>query len=510
MVRKPSRRRLLASTGLLLSAGAVPAVGAARPGSSAESTTTPTGGSGPPPVRWNRLYSAGENSRAKSLFEADGQYVAFGTTRSGRRTRPWLFGVDATTGQGTWSRTLQLNAESETTRQYVAATSVDDEFVLLGVAGEGGPFELVRVATDGTVRWRQTYEVAGERSFTPPPLPNVQSKALTTVDDGIVVVGGRLNRSENTGDALVMSVGTDGTEQWRTTLFDGKNSLGLSLSETDSGYVGTAATAEKAPEGEQPPTAAGVFGLGTDGSVQWQNEFFAEGQTESGQASLPFDHAATGDGYLLVGAAGRFGQGTGWLVTTGPDGAVRSQRTLEQPPAVPTTVVADGDTYYATGSVNQRSSRERPAWIGALDGTAEVQWSETPARGTRNAFGDLLTASDGGFAVAGQTVSQGDQGSVTQEAWLVKLGGDPVPASTATATETPTPTETSTPAETGTPAPAETATPYETPVTAATTAAGAEDRTTSGDGPGFGVVGTLAALGAGALFGRVRDDGREE
>jgi PGF-CTERM protein len=41
-----------------------------------------------------------------------------------------------------------------------------------------------------------------------------------------------------------------------------------------------------------------------------------------------------------------------------------------------------------------------------------------------------------------------------------------------------------------------------------TGAAGGDD-TTSGSGPGFGVVGSVAALGAGALARRLRDDEAE-
>jgi PGF-CTERM protein len=132
------------------------------------------------------------------------------------------------------------------------------------------------------------------------------------------------------------------------------------------------------------------------------------------------------------------------------------------------------------------------------------------ARGTA-----VTPADDGGLYALGTTTSTSGTESVDSAA-VVKLGGETQATPTATPEPTmpPTPTPTATPEPTPTPTeePTPTATPPGTEggTTGPTGAAGDGTATTSGNGPGFGVVGTLATLGAGALVRRLWDDSREE
>ena len=136
-----------------------------------------------------------------------------------------------------------------------------------------------------------------------------------------------------------------------------------------------------------------------------------------------------------------------------------------------------------------------------MDSEATRLWVTTQSVGD-SARGTAVTpADDGGLYALGTTTSTSGTESVDSAA-VVKLGGETQATPTATPEPTPTPTEEPTP----------TATPPGTEggTTGPTGAAGDGTATTSGNGPGFGVVGTLATLGAGALVRRLWDDSREE
>jgi PGF-CTERM protein len=512
MVDEPSRRRVLAASGLLLSAGAGVGLGAARPESADDTTETPTPsggetatGDGPPEFRWSRPHLTDTGSTAQSVFDASDEYVAFGSAGERLNRQPLLFGVDATSGQRVWSQAFELGQGEQSTRQYLSAAPVDDDFVLLGFGGEDGSFELVRVTTDGDVRWRETYTIEGDSSYQPPG-PFAPGQALSAVDGGVVVTGSRTGPENESGDGLVVHVDAEGSEQWRHTFIEDKFSLVASVSETDDGYTAVAWTQEQTDSEtstEQPPVFSALLGFSADGTVDWQNEFAAEGADEPGQLSFIFDQAPTDDGYLLVGLAGQFQEPSGWIVTTDGEGVVQSSRQLSDPSIAPATVVAGDDAYYAAGATGNLTGQQRSAWLAALDADGSARWTETRSPRGRNQFADVVQTSDGGIVTAGAATPARSSEGETEDAWLVKYGGAAYETPTPTETASPTPTES--PTETPTPSETETPTPTPTPVPGGTTAAEA-DETTSGGGPGFGVVGTLAALGAGTLYRRLRDD----
>jgi len=527
---------VLASAGLLLSGAA--GAGAARPVSSRESADEDAAApsqEGPPPLRWNRLYGDRQRTRARSVFEHDGQYVTFGQVSSEESVTqvPWLFGVDATSGEGRWSEPLDglVSAESSVQRQYTAATLAGSDVVITGAGFGGGdepvPLELVRVSTDGEVQWQQEYDASEGTSFVP---IGGAAGALAAVEDGLLVPGNEFSQDNQSVSGIVLKTGSDGTEQWRTEPFPERLSLVSSLSETDDGtYVGTAWTGEQPDTGTPEPNTpllSGLFELDSDGSVQWTSEFRAETGGEPNQQSQTLDFVPTDDGYLVVGttvvgsqSGGGQPEQSGWVVTTDAEGAVQNQRTLSEPLQV-TSVTAGGDSYYAAGTTGQQfRNEESSAWLAALDGSGATTWSETASRRTFDQFTDVIATGDGGIVVAGDTTGDGRDAST--RAWLAKLGGDEAPMVTdaPTATPTPTPTATETPmrteAATVSPTPSPTPTP-ESMTTAPPTNEGGEgdsetdaDGATSGSGPGFGVAGTLAALGAGGLLRRLRsDDGK--
>jgi hypothetical protein len=140
-------------------------------------------------------------------------------------------------------------------------------------------------------------------------------------------------------------------------------------------------------------------------------------------------------------------------------------------------------------------------WVAELDENGEGRWSKEFSRAAVNNLTDVVATSDDGVAAVGTVQAESRDADPRTQGWIVKLGGEPAPSVTSTPdgdTSTPTPTPTDTPEPTVTRTPTPMTTPTRTPPATET----ATD-TTSGSGPGFGVVGTLATLGIGALSRRI-------
>jgi PGF-CTERM protein len=507
-----TRRRLLASTGLAVSVGAASVAGA----TGTDEVEQPSNRTlDPPELRWNRTYGPRTYNSASSLLETeDGHLVAHGQVQKeqyGSGTG-WLFSLDAQTGDGRWSHVFESEAETEEEERstILAVADAGDGFVLLEAAQfQAQSFTLRKVTPDGEQSWKRTYEPEAEGEEV-----TLRTVALHSVDDGYLVAGyvgqGTDSTSADTASALVLKTDEEGVEQWRHTFFDGYLSLVQSVTTDGDGYVASGVRLEPAEsEDEQVPVESVFFRFDESGSVSWETGVSGTTDGEMNQQNLATDHAETDDGYLLVGATGNGFELSAWVVAMDASGSIQTMDTIEPENSDQrlrfTSIAANDDTFYVTGALGNQSTSESKAWLGAFDASAQLDWSETPGRKQTNQFADVVTTSDGGIAVAGQTWTDDENADTPGEAWVVKLGGDavttpsppPEPTNTRTATASPTPEPTPSPTPTPTPTPDGMDDETETP-----DGDSDDTKTTSGDGPGFGVGAALAALGSGALLRR--------
>lgn len=505
---------MLASTGLALTAGAT----VARVG--AETTATRTGADRPEPprnrstldpprLRWTEVFDVSpEDGVTAATTTEDGLLVGTGTTAGEEGTVPWAFAVDAR-GEGRWQHPLP---GGENPRTLDAAPGHGGGAVVSGeLRPDDGPNQAFLARLDGTGerQWRTRID---------PPMDEAAAFGVTRVSSGYLVVGG--TRDDERTEALVARVDDEGTVQWSRAVSDGQLSLLYTLASTGDGsteqYVACGAVRPESTGDESALPGGWIAGLDGEGAIQWS----ASHRVESASLGLFHDVVPTGDGYLLVGRTRvqRAGGQVAWAVATdgtgarigqlvgGADGSARNGRFRG---------VAEHDgEYVAVGSALSDDGVSEFRYAG-LDSEATRLWVTTQSVGD-SARGTAVTpADDGGLYALGTTTSTSGTESVDSAA-VVKLGGETQATPTATPEPTmpPTPTPTATPEPTPTPTeePTPTATPPGTEggTTGPTGAAGDGTATTSGNGPGFGVVGTLATLGAGALVRRLWDDSREE
>ncbi|WP_415379063.1 hypothetical protein [Halosimplex sp. TS25] len=500
-----TRRRLLASAGLAVSAGAASVAGA----TGTDRLEAPSSrAANQPEVRWNRSYGPRSYNSATSVLETDdGDLVALGSVQESQygSGAGWLFSVDRASGEGRWSHFMERGEES------FAATAIaeaDDGFVLLGGGLQGEQIALRKVTADGERSWRQTYgpSIDGET-------PRMAGFELQAVDDGYLVGGYVLQQTETTtaesATAFALKVDAEGTEQWRHRFFEDHLSGLQSIVVDGDGYVASGVI-QNPPEsdGDRPTVKTVLFRFDESGSIDWRTQITEGTEGEPNQSNQVVDHAATAEGYLLVGLTGSSFETSAWVVATDESGSVRTSRTVDPEESDQRltlgSVAGDGDTAYVTGSLVNRASQESSAWLGEFSESTELNWSVEPARKQTNAFQDVVVTSDGGIAVVGRALTDEENADTPGEAWLVKLGGEPAPtqAPTTDSEDTPTPSPTPTASPTPTPTAEPTATPTEMATATATATPVPEDdqtETTSGGGPGFGVGTALAALGGGAL-----------
>ena len=520
MVQDMTRRRLLASAGLAVSAGAVSVAGAAGTDGVEQPSSYALE---PPEVRWNRAYGPKRFNSASTLLQNDdGNLVVLGSAQEEQfgSGADWLFALDPQSGDGQWSHLMEREEESLPVRDIVEA---DDGYVLLGARQFGsGTFALRKLTDDGEEAWNQQYEpeVDGDEV-------NFPVFDLLSVDDGYLVCGyvqtGAESSDPSAATATVVKVDTEGTEQWRHSFFEDHLALVRSITSDGDGYVACAwrqDPIESDSQDDQPPLESLLFKFDDGGSISWQTELVGTTDGESNQMNRVMDLGSTDDGYLLVGFTGDALGPAAWVVATDASGSVTANRTISREKEAEQlrlmSVSGHDGTYHVTGTVSNQESGTARAWLGEFNGTAEQPWSVAPTRKQTSGFSDVIKTNDGGLAVAGQAQTDDENADKPGEAWLVKLGGEKAPTPTPTASPTPTatpePTPSPTPTETASPTPSPTPEPTAMATEEPTVADETQTDTTSDDGPGFGIGTALAAIGGGALLRRtgVVDDGSDD
>jgi len=509
MSKQLTRRRLLASVGGIAGL-ALGGTAGASPGLADRSTADEL------PLRWNRTYAPNRYNQTVSLLERDDQYVVLGAT-GGQPTQlsGWLFGVDATTGEGQWQTPLENpDLDGQPSFRQFDETPDGDGLVVTGTRSSSGSVSLVRAGPKGEVDWWETFGAGAESG-------SVLLPSLAVVEDGYLVGANRL--VDQAIDAVVVEVAPDGSERSRTALFEDEQSTLLdAIPDGEGGLVGVGQLQERTTSTADQPTARGVvFRLNGDLSVQWRREFTAPTDGDPFQTNRLNAVTRTADGYAVVGAAlpQDASSVSGWILRLDESGSERASQLVEpQPVTSLTNVVETSDGLTVTGQVAESlTAQSASGLVAELGSDGGNRWSKILGPAATNNLRDVVATSDDGIAVVGiaQATSQ-DANPVTQS-WLVKLGGEPAPSVTTTTTSrngstaTPSPTPTPTPEPTPTPSPTPTVTPTATPTDVATDTP-TDTGTTTGNGPGFGALGTLTALGSSALYRRVADgnDGDDE
>ncbi|GAB7093848.1 hypothetical protein JCM30237_10000 [Halolamina litorea] len=167
---------------------------------------------------------------------------------------------------------------------------------------------------------------------------------------------------------------------------------------------GVGAVALASPAAATQSAAATQTGTATAPGLAWSHRYDAAGSATLGDL-VPFD-----DGYALVGTVGTGSADAaarGWIGRAGPEGGLRSDRTLGETGTRLVTAVPAQDGLLAVGRTNvggNDASHRNPyaARVGVDgEGGPEVRWARTYQPTETDGIATAATAAEDGYVLAG-------------------------------------------------------------------------------------------------------------
>jgi hypothetical protein len=368
----------------------------------------------PPETAWNRTYGGNSMDCATSIQQTtDGGYIIAGYTYSfGAGSADfWLVKTDGT-GNQQWNKTYG-GTGSEVASSVQQTT--DGGYIVAGETESFGAgstdFWLVKTDRSGNKLWSKTYGGANtENAFS----------VYQTTDGGYIVAG--YTESFGPGPQNFWLVKTDesGKQLWNKT-YGGLNTYGAAFSiqqTSDGGYVAVGTSRPVIG-----PSFLGFFLVKTDatGSQEWNETY---GGTSLGNGA-PYSVRQTSDnGYILAGWIDLFGPTYHdfWVAKADSSGTEKWNKTYggayddEAHSVQPTR---DGGYIIAGFRSTSWYSGSDDFWLVKIDGTGNEQWNKTYGGPNTDEARSVQQTSDGGYIVAGSTVSFG---AGSDDFWVVKIG----------------------------------------------------------------------------------------
>ncbi len=255
-----------------------------------------------------------------------------------------------------------------------------------------------------TVEWEKTLGSSGI---------DMASQMIQTADGGYAVLGSFSDYIGGTfyGHDTLVKMDSSGNIEWNQTVRGSTHIVQTS----DVGYV--------------------IMGNGEDGAMlskvdskgmsQWNQTYTVLSQDKFGNVAASMVQTKDG-GYAIAGNTGRYlnvePPTQALLIKTNSRGNMAWSRTYGQKEWINffTSVVQTSDGgYVSAGATSEGSAGGLDFWLVKTNSVGDLQWSKTYGGTNDDEAKSLVQTEDGGFAIAGNTVSFGADGS--SQAWLVKI-----------------------------------------------------------------------------------------
>ena len=238
-----------------------------------------------------------------------------------------------------------------------------------------------------------------------------------TTDGGYIVAGVTLSFGAGETDAWVLKLRPDGTVEWQKAYGGIENDWAHAIQQTlDGGYI---------VAGEIWSFGAGASDIWTlklrvDGTVEWQKTYGGGDWDKASSIQQTSD-----GGYIVAGETKSFGAGDydSWVLKLRPDGTIDWQKTyggggLDTAHSIQQT--SDGG-YIVAGWTISFGAGDYDVWILKLTPDGTVEWQKTYG----SVEGDIATSIqqtiDGGYLVVG---GGGPEGADLGDILILKLGPD--------------------------------------------------------------------------------------
>jgi predicted secreted protein len=366
-----------------------------------------------PPIEWSKTYGGTGLENARCMIQtSDGGYALAGDTESfGAGNKDfWLVKTDAS-GNMEWNQTYGgVRAEIA----FSVVETSDGGYALAGRTRSFGAAMvdcwLVKVDSSGNQEWRKSYGGAGIEAA---------RSVVETSDGGYALAGFTESFGAGGEDFWLVKVDAAGNHEWNKTYGGAGNEGARSVVETsDGGY---------ALAGETGSFGAGdvdfwLVKVDAAGNHEWNKTYGAA------LADGAFSVVETSDGgYALAGYTRSFGASGSdfWLVKVDAAGNHEWNKTYGgagNDPAhslVETSVVEAGDGGYAlAGFTVSFGEGGQDGWLIETDADGNMDWNQTYGGSGNDVLNSVVETADGGLALAGFTESFG---AGNQDFWLIKV-----------------------------------------------------------------------------------------
>lgn len=366
----------------------------------------------PPDTLWTRTYGGTNIDVAYDVQPtADGGFVVTGYTRSygSGGHNLWLFKTDAG-GNRQWNSAFGGSADDE--GQAVWPTS-DGGYVAAGFTsssgGGGKDVWVVKADSTGNEDWTRTFGGASDEEA---------YAVQETADGGLIIAGATSSFGAGSRDVWLIKTDESGAPSWTRTLGGYGSDGAWSVSQTsDHGYIVAGWTFSYGPG-----YVGNAWLVKTDslGYIEW-NDVFGGADADRGYSAR---ETADG-GYIMAGYTDSFGAGLYdlYLVKTDSEGTEEWSYTFggtgrDYGNAVVQTT--DGG-YLAVGYTLSFGAGGDDVYLVRTDADGILQWQTTYGGSASDVGYGLANTSDGGYIVAGHTLSYG---AGVHDAWMIRLASD--------------------------------------------------------------------------------------
>jgi hypothetical protein len=361
-----------------------------------------------PVEEWSQTFGGPEYEWGNSVTQtSDGGYIVAGTTYSygAGNGDIWLIKTDAS-GSEEWS---ELFGGSEVEYGESVTETSDGGYIVVGstmsYATGHSDVWLIKTDADGNEEWNQTFGGSDE---------DHGDSVAQTSDGGYIIAASTQSYGAGSSDVWLVKTDAHGAEEW-SELFGGSGwDFGESVAQTsDGGYIITGCT-ESYGAGVSD---AWLIKTDTSGNEEWSETF--------GGSSYDYGYsvAQTSDGgYIITGYTQSYGDGSAdvWLVKTDADGNEEWSELFGGSGAdfgYSVVQTSDGG-YIVVGYTYSYGAGSADVWLIKTDAHGDEEWNELFGGSSYDGGYSVAETSDGGYIVAGDTVSYGNGGS---DVWLIKL-----------------------------------------------------------------------------------------
>jgi uncharacterized delta-60 repeat protein/uncharacterized repeat protein (TIGR02543 family) len=273
---------------------------------------------------------------------------------------------------------------------------------------EASDFWILKLSPDGDIEWQKAY--GGSRWDDPHSIQQ-------TSDGGYIVSGETGSFGAIDKDFWILKLSPDGAIEWQRTYGGSEWETDPSIQQTnDGGYI---VVGEISSFG----TVGGyiwILKLTSDGEIEWQKTYGgSERETD------PSIRQTNDGGYIVAGQIYSFGAEANdiWILKLSSDGDIDWQKTYggtSYDEALSIQQTNDGG-YIVAGSTESFGAGSSDIWILKLSSAGDIEWQKTYEGSGSDSASSIQQTSDGGYIVAGYTISWG---AGSRDFWVLKLSSD--------------------------------------------------------------------------------------